>query len=223
DKDGPGGVLSPIILKNKTTTMDISNQWSYNKLFELQLLVTLKNTETENSFFRNTDFKFYNISGEKLNFESLLLNYKSQLNLSTVVLLIISFVLASALIYFLRRRNNSELKKENKLSSEKTQEHIFIRSDRADHKIIINEIVSIEGKKDYVKIQLESKSYLVRKNLKTFLLGLPSSKFVRINKSVAINLEKISKIQKNIIFLNSRNYHVISKNYVSDINDLTLR
>ena len=223
DKDGPGGVLSPIILKNKTTTMDISNQWSYNKLFELQLLVTLKNTETENSFFRNTDFKFYNISGEKLNFESLLLNYKSQLNLSTVVLLIISFVLASALIYFLRRRNNSELKKEKKLSSEKTQEHIFIRSDRADHKIIINEIVSIEGKKDYVKIQLESKSYLVRKNLKTFLLGLPSSKFVRINKSVAINLEKISKIQKNLIFLNSRNYHVISKNYVSDINDLTLR
>jgi DNA-binding LytR/AlgR family response regulator len=69
---------------------------------------------------------------------------------------------------------------------------------------------------------LDSKSYLVRKNLKTFLMDLPSSKFARISKSVAVNLEKISKIEKNIVYLNSEDYHLISKNYVNDINDLLI-
>ena len=91
-----------------------------------------------------------------------------------------------------------------------------------DSVALIDDILSVEGKKDYVKLQLDSKSYLVRKNLKTFLMDLPSSKFARISKSVAVNLEKISKIEKNIVYLNSEDYHLISKNYVNDINDLLI-
>ena len=29
DKDGPGGIMSPVFLKSITTSIDISNQWSY--------------------------------------------------------------------------------------------------------------------------------------------------------------------------------------------------
>lgn len=51
---------------------------------------------------------------------------------------------------------------------------------------------------------------------------LPEAQFVRISKSVAINLEKISKIEKNIIYLNSDTYHIISKSYIKDINELLI-
>jgi len=106
----------------------------------------------------------------------------------------------------------------NDLIDEK--EHIFIRSDRADHKILIDSIILIEGRKDYVKVGLEEKSYLVRKNLKTFLTELPTSKFVRISKSVALNKNQIEKIEKNKLFINSGNYYIIGKKYNDGIKKL---
>ena len=98
--------------------------------------------------------------------------------------------------------------------------HLFIRSDRADHKVLFSEILLIEGKKDYVKVSLLNKSYLVRKNLKTFLSELPESKFVRISKSVALNTEQIEKIDKNMLFVKSGNYYIIGKKYNQAIKEL---
>jgi hypothetical protein len=223
DKNGPGGIMSPVILKSKTTSIDISNQWSYNKLTEMQMLLTLKYLDKGNSFFGNTEFKFYDFEGSELNFDSLLVDKKQKMSLSFLLLLIVSLVAVATLIYLFVNRKNAKPKTEELIPSKNTLEHLFIRADRADHKILIRDIVSIEGKKDYVKIKLESKAYLVRKNLKTFLSQLPAPKFIRISKSVAINLDKISKIEKNILFLTSGSYHVISKNYIKDINELFIK
>ena len=222
DKNGPGGIFSPILLKSKSNSIDISSKWSYKKLLELQMLITIKNSFDNNSIFSESEFKFYDLFGNQLSFNSLLVKENRSNTIS--ILILTSVVLFIILLLLLIRSNRKKnIPKGKTIKKDTKQKFIFIRADRADHKILLDDILSVEGKKDYVKIQLDSKSYLVRKNLKTFLLDLPSSKFVRISKSVAINLEKISTIQKNIIFLNSGKYHVISKNYVGDINDLTLR
>lgn len=223
DKDGPGGIMSPVFLKNKTTSIDISNQWSYHKLLELQMLVTLKNAEEGNSFFGNSDYKFYDLAGKELKFDSLLVDKKQAMSLPILLLLIVGLGAAAILIYLIINRKNAKPDSEDVPPAKKTLEYLFIRADRADHKILIRDIVSVEGKKDYVKLQLESNSYLVRKNLKTFLSQLPAPKFIRISKSVAINLDKISKIEKNILFLSTGSYHVISKNYIKDINELFIK
>jgi hypothetical protein len=223
DKNGIGGIMSPVFLKSKTTSIDISNQWSYHKLLEIQMLVTLKNSDEGNSFFGNSDFKFYDLEGGELNFDSLLVDKNNLMSLPFLLLLIVTLGAVVTLIYLLINRKNAKAKTEELISPKNTLEHLFIRADRADHKILISDIVSIEGKKDYVKLQLESKAYLVRKNLKTFLSQLPAPKFIRISKSVAINLDKISKIEKNILFLTTGSYHVISKNYIKDINELFIK
>lgn len=221
DKNGQGGILSPIFLKSNNNSINISNQWSYKKLLELQMLVTLKNNIDSKSFFAKSDFKFYDLAGNELSFKSLLVKDDES---NSIIIVVLTVILLFIVVLFLFYRSN----KINKLPiNETTKEEsipkfIFIRADRANHKILIDDILSVEGKKDYVKLQLNSKSYLVRKNLKTFLMDLPSSKFARISKSVAVNLEKISKIEKNIVYLNSEDYHVISKNYVNDINDLLI-
>lgn len=222
DKNGPGGIMDSIFLKSKTTVINISNQWSYNKLSELQILVTSKNTQAQNSFFEKADFKFYNLDGKEINFDNLILDNKNLLTLPLVLIVIFVVCLVLVLIYLVRKQNISNPKIEKVLPIDNTKEHLFIRADRADHKIYLRDIVSVEGKKDYVKIQLDSKSYLVRKNLKTFLIQLPTNKFIRISKSVAINLDKISKIENNILFLSIGSYHVISKNYVKNINELLI-
>ena len=66
------------------------------------------------------------------------------------------------------RKNKVNKPQKNKIIDEK--KYLFIRSERADHKILLNEIISIEGKKDYVKVSTDEKSFLVRKNLKTSLV-----------------------------------------------------
>ena len=222
DKDGPGGILSPILLKSNNNSTDISDQWSYRKLLELQMLVTLKNNIDNESFFTKSDFKFYDLVGNELSFKSLLVkDDKSNAIIILVLTVILLFIIVLFLFYRFNKKNQLPIKET--IIEESIPKFIFIRADRANHKILIDDILSVEGKKDYVKLQLDSKSYLVRKNLKTFLMDLPSSKFARISKSVAVNLEKISKIEKNIVYLNSEDYHIISKNYVNDINDLLTR
>ena len=221
DKNGPGGILSPIFLKNKTTEIDISNQWSYKKLLELQMLITLKNTESDKSLFGGSNFNFYDLGGNKLDVNELLAANKTSLSISSLLFfLFIGLMGVAVTLYLVNVKKTDNQKAEAQDATSKNQKFIFIRADRADHKILIHDIESIEGKKDYVKLQLESNSYLVRKNLKTFLSQLPSSKFIRISKSVAINLDKISKIEKNIVFLNKGSYHVISKTYIKDISEL---
>jgi len=219
DKNGQGGILSPIFLKSKNNSIDISDQWFYRKLLELQMLVTLKNNIDSKSFFTKSDFKFYDMAGNELSFKSLLVKDDES---NSIIILVLTVILLFIIVLFLFYRSNkiNRLPINETAKEESVPKFIFIRADRANHKILIDDILSVEGKKDYVKLQLESKSYLVRKNLKTFLLDLPSSKFARISKSVAVNLEKISKIEKNIVYLNSEDYHIISKNYVNDINDL---
>lgn len=219
DKNGQGGILSPIFLKSKNNSIDISDQWFYRKLLELQMLVTLKNNIDSKSFFTKSDFKFYDMAGNELSFKSLLVKDDES---NSIIILVLTVILLFIIVLFLFYRSNkiNRLPINETAKEESVPKFIFIRADRANHKILIDDILSVEGKKDYVKLQLESKSYLVRKNLKTFLLDLPSSKFARISKSAAVNLEKISKIEKNIVYLNSEDYHIISKNYVNDINDL---
>ena len=86
--------MDRIFLKNKSTVIDISNQWSYNKLSELQIIVTSKNTQAQNSFFEKADFKFYNLDGKEINFDNLILENKNLLTLPLVLILIagLSFV-----------------------------------------------------------------------------------------------------------------------------------
>ena len=222
DKDGPGGIFSPILLKSNNNSIDISDQWSYKKLLELQMLVTIKNSIDSKSIFTDSKFKFYDLVGNELSFKSLLVS-ESDSNTTFTLVMIIIFLFIIVLFFIYRFNKKIKLPTNETFKEESFSKYIFIRADRANHKILIDDIISIEGKKDYVKLKLDSKSYLVRKNLKTFLLDLPSIKFARISKSVAVNLEKISKIEKNIVYLNSGGYHVISKNYVNDINDLMKR
>ncbi len=217
DKDGPGGVKSKINLSNSKTSINISDQWLYKKLLEMELLITVKNFDNKNSFYDESEFSFYNLQGVKLNFDNLLIEDKTRLNYFLV--LIFFGLLIIFLFYFLSKKKN-EVDKTRQSDSTDRKNFIFIRSERADHKILISDIILIEGKKDYVKVTIKEKSYLVRKNLKTFLSELPNSIFVRISKSIALNKGYIEKIEKNMLFLNTGNYYIIGKKYYNNIKEL---
>jgi DNA-binding LytR/AlgR family response regulator len=70
-------------------------------------------------------------------------------------------------------------------------------------KIVMNDICFIEGLKDYVKICLQGsdKPVITRLPMKVLAEKLPANRFVRVHKSYIIDIDKISSIRKNRIYL----------------------
>jgi hypothetical protein len=219
DKDGVGGVRGEVFLTDENNRIDISNKWRYKKVLDLQILLTFRDTKEKVSFFNN-EVGIFNLSGRELDFDKIFIkennsfSYILILNVVTILVIIIVYVVRNRKLKTIDQKVSSTIESIKKNESKK---HVFIRADRVNHKIEINDIQLIEGKKDYVKIYMSEKSYLVRKNLKTFLNDLPSSKFIRISKSVAVNVDGIQKIDKNLLFLKSNNYYIIGKKYLDEV------
>ena len=73
DKHGPGGVADKVSLYNTLDSVDISGEWSYKKLMEMQMLVTVKTVDNSKAFYKNSNYSFLNLDGEELIFENLLI------------------------------------------------------------------------------------------------------------------------------------------------------
>ena len=81
------------------------------------------------------------------------------------------------------------------------EEYLFVRVEYQYVKIAWNDILYIEGLKDYVKIHLASaaKPVLTLMTLKSLEEKLPAEKFMRIQRSFIISLDKISAITKSSV------------------------
>jgi len=72
-------------------------------------------------------------------------------------------------------------------------------------RISLKDVLYIESLKDYVKVHLtdSQKTVLSLISLKALEEKLPSSRFMRINRSYIVSLDKINSISKNSIFINT--------------------
>lgn len=84
-------------------------------------------------------------------------------------------------------------------SKQARSEFIFIREDKIDYKIDLNDILFLESIGDYVKVHTNSRTYLVYQTLKNFESQLSANEFVRVHKSFLIPFKKINSIEGNII------------------------
>ena len=79
---------------------------------------------------------------------------------------------------------------------------LFVKSDYESLKIFIDDIVYIEGLKDYLKINLSNgKSVLTLSNFKNLLERLPQNNFLRVHNSYVVNLGYINSVQRNRILI----------------------
>src|SRR5690606_35381937 len=83
-------------------------------------------------------------------------------------------------------------------------DYIFVKSGYDILKININDILFIEGLKDYVKIFVPPHPILTLMNLKAIVEKLPPNKFVRVHRSYIVALEKIKAIRKNKIIIDDK-------------------
>lgn len=107
-----------------------------------------------------------------------------------------------------------------KLKVEAEENYILINVEYQKVKLLFEEIIYIEGLKDYVKIYLENRVHpvLTRSNLRGMETKLPEKLFARIHNSFIINKQKITSFQQSKVFL-SKIELPVGKTYVENIKD----
>lgn len=100
--------------------------------------------------------------------------------------------------------------------NEVSQEQIFIRDNKAIRKLLLNEILWMESKGDYVKIATAKNNYIIHSTLKNMEEKLPVNDFVRIHRSYLIPISKIDYIEDGVAYIQGTPLPV-SETYKTDL------
>lgn len=108
------------------------------------------------------------------------------------------------------------LKNNIKIENQRIDSHIFIKVDKKMIKINIDEILFIEGMKEYIKVITVDKTYITHKSLTSLSDELPADRFIRIHKSYTIAIDKVKSIEGNRVQIQS--YTIpIGRNYSKEV------
>ena len=113
--------------------------------------------------------------------------------------------------------NNSN---SNSSGSDNNQEYTFVKADKKLVKVNFNDIIYIEGLKDYVIIRMDESRVITLQTMKSLESKLPNQTFRRIHRSYIINLNKINAIVGNMVEVMEKGQakHIpIGKNYREEL------
>nr|WP_068887741.1 LytTR family DNA-binding domain-containing protein [Pedobacter panaciterrae] len=79
------------------------------------------------------------------------------------------------------------------------QDFIFVKTEHKIQKIQLDDILYIEGLKDYISIYTKAERVITLQNMKKMDETLPKGQFVRVHKSYIISLDKIESIERSRI------------------------
>jgi DNA-binding LytR/AlgR family response regulator len=97
---------------------------------------------------------------------------------------------------------------------------IFVKADKKLIKVDFNDIIYIEGLKDYVIIRQEAGRVITLQTMKSLEKKLPTSTFKRIHRSYIVNIHKINAVVGNMLEVTekgSTKHLPIGKNYREEL------
>ncbi len=173
---------------------------------ELARVLEKKENKTPKIIF-TTAFNQFALEGYRVDAIDYLLkpfNYEEFLRAATKAKAYIELVLKAA---------------QNFNTPEPKDEFLFLKVEYQMYRILYDDVLYIEGLKDYVKVHLksETKPLLSLTSLKALEEKLPSTKFMRVHRSFIVNLDQISAITKNSIQIDN-NTIPVSDQYKENFN-----
>lgn len=94
-----------------------------------------------------------------------------------------------------------------------TDNFLFVKADRKHYKIATDNILFIEGLKDYIRIHTPGEKIMVLENMKDIIEKLPANRFVRIHRSYIIPLNKMKVIEGNQVQMSDGTFLPIGETY----------
>lgn len=87
----------------------------------------------------------------------------------------------------------------NQRAEGKKPDFIFVKTENRLEKVMINEIIYIEGMRDYLRIHTTGKKIMTLQSFSELEQLLPSSLICRVHKSYMVSINKIESIERNRI------------------------
>ncbi len=113
------------------------------------------------------------------------------------------FLQATEKIYK-RLQDGGRTKTEENRAVSASREYFFVKSEFRIQRVAFNDILFIEGMKEYLIIHLEQEKIYTLQSFSEMLSSLPENQFVRVHKSYIISLSRISYIRKNRIYIGEK-------------------
>jgi DNA-binding LytR/AlgR family response regulator len=94
------------------------------------------------------------------------------------------------------------------LQAEESQKNpnafVYMKVDKSMHKVLVNEILYVESRRDYVKVFLTTgKSFLAKQSITSMVNLLSEQSFLRAHRSFLVSVDKITGYDNNDIQLGS--------------------
>lgn len=86
-------------------------------------------------------------------------------------------------------------------NNNKQDTYFFVKNGNLTQKVNFEEILFVEGMKDYLRIWTKKEKIMTLLNFKKLEEALPSDSFVRIHKSYLISIDKIESIERNHVII----------------------
>ncbi|CAN5392241.1 LytTR family DNA-binding domain-containing protein [soil metagenome] len=200
-----------IIIEDEPLALEKTTDF-VNKVPFLQLSATFDNALTGLSYLNNNkvDILFLDINMDELSGIELLQSSKitSQVIITTAYqeyalkgyeLQITDYLLKPfAFNRFLQAVNKAQDNIVNR-NPNAVPDFIFVKTENRLEKIMLNEIVYIEGMRDYRRIHTLNKKIMTLQNFSEFEKLIPASLVCRVHKSYMVALNKIESIERNRI------------------------
>lgn len=84
-------------------------------------------------------------------------------------------------------------------NKENASNFVSVKANSKIVKVFFDDILFIEGLKEYVKVVCETKNIVTFERLKNLEATLPAHQFLRVHKSYIINISKVASIKGNIL------------------------
>jgi len=81
---------------------------------------------------------------------------------------------------------------------------IFVKTEHKIQKVYLNDILFIEGLKDYISIFTPAERIITLQNMKKMEDALPEKNFIRVHKSYIVSINKIDSIERSRIFIGDK-------------------
>ncbi|MEO6850123.1 MAG: LytTR family DNA-binding domain-containing protein [Mucilaginibacter sp.] len=104
----------------------------------------------------------------------------------------------------LQPSSKPEIKPEPVPQNDFLSDFIFVKTEHKIQKVYLNDILFIEGLKDYISIFTPTERIITLQNMKKMEDALPEKHFIRVHKSYIVSLNKIDSIERSRIFIKDK-------------------
>ncbi len=203
--------LSCIIIEDEPLALEKTKDF-VNKVPFLHLSETFDNALTGLAYLNNNkvDILFLDINMDELTGIELLESSKinSQVILTTAYqeyalkgyeLQITDYLLKPFTLNRFLQAVNKARDNINRRTADAVPEFIFVKTENRLEKIMLNEIIYIEGMRDYRRIHTINKKVMTLQNFSEFEKLIPASVVCRVHKSYMVALAKIESVERGRI------------------------